>query len=152
MSQAAGTRCAFCPPYDFEATATILRLWLRAVIALDDDHVAGRMRRAQRDGTLIFRRAVAGERSRIILELEHDVARTDRAFGILELAAADQEFRAVFAQRLGIRHHIGLVAFGVADVDVRDPIGLRHGSLPTSPPRRSPPRPSPRRPLDRSPR
>src|SRR5690349_13632704 len=35
---------------------------LRAVVTLDDDHIARRMRRAQFDRRLIFGRVVAGER------------------------------------------------------------------------------------------
>src|SRR4051794_14869009 len=95
------------------------QLRLRAVIPLDDDHVPGRMRRAQRDGVLIFGRVVAGERGRIIRKLEHDITRACLAFGVLELPAAHEKLRTEFAQRLGIRRHIGLVAIRVADIDVR---------------------------------
>src|SRR5947209_3161736 len=79
------------------ARPTVRSLRLRTLVALDDHHIACRMRRAQRDGALVFGRVVAGERGRIVRKLEHDIARADLAFGIFELAAAHQEFRAVFA-------------------------------------------------------
>src|SRR5258705_11001284 len=82
---------------------------LRAVIALDDHDVAGRMRRTQSDRRLIFGRVVAGKRGRVVLELEHHVARAARALGIFRLTAAYEKFRAVFAERQRIGGYIGLV-------------------------------------------
>src|SRR5437764_2647797 len=102
------------------------QLGLRAVVALDHDDIAGRMRRAQLDRGLIFGRVVASKRGRIVLELEHDIARADLALGILELAAAHQEFRTVFAQGLGIRCDVVLIAVRIADIDVDDPVAFRH--------------------------
>src|SRR6266516_4453176 len=80
----------------------------------------------QRHRPLIFGRPVAGERGRVILELDHDVAGAAVAFHRLGIAAAHQKPRAVFAERLGVRRHVGLVAVRIGDIDVRDPISLWH--------------------------
>src|ERR1051326_3562812 len=41
-------------------------------------------------------------------------------------AAAHHEARAVFAERFLVGGHIGLVGLRVADIDVGDPVSLRH--------------------------
>src|SRR5215467_15191953 len=46
-----------------------MRRRLRAVVAFDDDEIAHRVRQPQRPRALIFRRAVAGERGRIVRKL-----------------------------------------------------------------------------------
>src|SRR5262249_27572110 len=77
-----------------------------------------------------FGRPIAGERGRVVLELDDDVARAALAFHLLERAAAHEEPCAVFAERLGIGGHIGLVAVRVRHIDTPHPISLGHPLLP----------------------
>jgi hypothetical protein len=105
------------------------RLRLRAVVALDDDEIDLRMRQPQRLGALIFVGAVAGERSGVIGEFAQHRAGTNAALHYFHVAAAHQRGAAIFFMGRRRRRHIGLVAFRIADVDLRNPIALGHGAL-----------------------
>src|SRR5579862_698196 len=102
------------------------RLRLRAVIALDDENVGGRMRQPPLDVLLIFRRAVAGERGGIVGKFDDHVARTRGAFGRLELSGTDDELSAEFLEDRGVGRGVGLVAFFVFHIDTADPVTLGH--------------------------
>ena len=75
---------------------------------------------------LVFRRVVAVLRRLQRGELDHHVARPALAFGRLIGAAARQELRAELVEGGLRRRDIVLVAFGVAHIDMRDPVSLRH--------------------------
>src|SRR5215813_2515222 len=59
-------------------------------------------------------------------ELEHDGAAAHLAFDHLAGAAAHQEARSELAERRAVGGRISLIAFGVRDIDVRDPIALAY--------------------------
>jgi hypothetical protein len=69
----------------------------------------------------------------MVLELKHYVAGPRLAFHRLECAAAHQKFRAVFAKDLREGDAVGLVPFGLNDIDAPNPISLRQsGSMLTA--------------------
>jgi hypothetical protein len=67
------------------------RLWLRTVVAFNNDDIGDGVRLSNLDIRLIFGRAIAGDRCGIIGKFNHDVARAAGAFGGFELAPADQK-------------------------------------------------------------
>src|SRR5215472_18352243 len=99
---------------------------LRAVVALDDDHVDGRDRQPDLHRGLVLGRAVAVERRLVRGKLEDDVARAARAFGVLEAPGANEKPPAELRDRRRVGGDVRLVRLGVADVDARDPVALRH--------------------------
>src|SRR5262249_37410196 len=103
---------------------------LRPVVALDDDEVASRMRQAQRPRPLVLGRAVAGERRGVVRKLAQHIARATPALDHLAVPTPYQDVAVVLAVRLRSGGHIGLVAFRVAHIEVRDPVTLGHGGPP----------------------
>src|SRR5436190_8704248 len=125
------------------------QLGLRAVVALDDDNIGGRVRLTYLDVCLVFGRVVAGECGRVVGKPDHHVARTWLAFGRLELAGANDETAGEFLEDRRVVVRIGLVALRVADIDASDPVAFGHTPPPTLPPPRSHRRSPARRPSDR---
>ena len=90
-----------------------------------------KVRQPQRLGALIFVRVVAGERSGVVGEFAQHGAGPNAAFDHFHLAAAHQRGAAILFMRRRRRRHIGLVAFRIADIDLRNPIALGHGAFPS---------------------
>src|SRR6185437_2196081 len=82
---------------------------LRAVVAFDDNEVGGRMRQPPFDILLVFRRAIAGERSGVVREFDHDIARAALAFDAFELAAPNDKAAAKFLEDASVGRRIRLV-------------------------------------------
>jgi hypothetical protein len=78
---------------------------------------------------LIFVRVVAGERSGVVGEFAQHGAGPNATFDHFHLAAAHQGGAAILFVRRRRRRHVCLVAFRIADVDLRNPIALGHGVL-----------------------
>src|SRR5580692_8733338 len=95
---------------------------LRAVIAFDNDNVADARGVPQDDGATIFLRLVAGERGRVILEFEHDMARVQGAAPHLAASGADEKAGAEFGEGDRIGREIGFVGLRVGHIDMGDPI------------------------------
>src|SRR6478609_95020 len=110
-------------------------LWLR-VAAFDDEEIELRFSFAQRDCGLVVRRAIAVERRAIARKFEHDGPRTHLALRHLAAAAAHQTASAESPEWHHVGGHVGLVAFRIAHIDVRNPIALRHLDLPVTASRR----------------
>src|SRR5215472_736789 len=98
-------------------------LWLR-LTAFDDQEIELGFAFAQRSRRLVIRRAITIERRTIAWELKHDSARAHFALHHLTLAAPDQESPGKFAKRHHVGGHIRLVAFGIGDIDMPDPIAF----------------------------
>src|SRR5215510_999935 len=109
---------------DFTAPRDSRRL--RPIVALDDDEVGDRVPLPHLDVLLVFGRAVAGERSRVVRKLDHDIARAAGAFRALELATAHQEAAPEFLEDCGVGRHVGLVAFLVMHIDAGNPKTFGH--------------------------
>jgi hypothetical protein len=104
---------------------------VRAVVAFDDDEVAGTRRLSQLDGGLVLGRFVAGFGLCVALELDDDMpARGELAFRRDGLAVAHEEARTVLLERHGVGGDIVLVALGVRHIDVGDPVALGHVGAP----------------------
>jgi hypothetical protein len=105
-------------------------LWLDAVIALGNHEIALRMRQAQRFGPLVFGRAVAGERSGVVRKFAQNVAGTGAAF--YHLAGPTPHQRPPSILVVGGRRggHVGLVAFQISHIEVRNPVSLGHLDFP----------------------
>src|SRR4051812_33883001 len=82
---------------------------LASVESLDDDEIRLRLAVAQFLGRLVFGRTIAGERRLVAWKFEHHGAGAQTAFRRLGASAADQEPRAVFAERRRVGGLIGLV-------------------------------------------
>src|ERR1700693_5097066 len=105
--------------------AILLSPWrLRAVVALDDDEIEFGLLVAQPFRRLVIRPAIAAERCLVAREFQHHGAATHGAFDDLAGAAAHQETAAELAERRHVGRHIGLVAFGVRHIAMRDPVTL----------------------------
>src|SRR6476659_8123999 len=96
-------------------------LWLR-VAAFDDEEIELRFSFAQRDCGLVVRRAIAVERRAIARKFEHDGPRTHLALRHLAAAAAHQKASAESPEWHHVGGHVRLVALGIGDVDMRDPV------------------------------
>ena len=84
------------------------------------------MFKAQRLGALIFFRAIAGERDRKIGKFAQHATAAATAFDHFHFAATHQRNTMIFFMRRGRRGHVGLVAFRIADIDLRNPIAFGH--------------------------
>lgn len=102
------------------------RLWLRTVVAFNNDNIGDSVRLSHLDIRLIFGRAIAGDRCGVIGKFNHDVARPAGAFGGFELARANQKTSAKFLEDCGIGSCVEFVAFVIRHVDTRDPITFGH--------------------------
>src|SRR5262245_43351031 len=109
---------------DFTAPCDSRRL--RPIVALDDDEIGDGVPLPHLDVLLVFGRAVAGERSRVVRKLDHDIARAAGAFRTLEVATAHQEAAPEFLEDCGVGRHVGLVAFLVMHIDAGDPKTFGH--------------------------
>ena len=113
-----------------------------SVVALGDDEVD------QRGGVAEFRRALVflgfetRERRRIVGKFDDHLPRFRRALGDDVRSAAHQKARAVFGESDAIRSDVFLVAVGIRDLDMRNPIALRHVKFPRRAPSRCRPRPA----------
>src|SRR3954451_1940779 len=107
--------------------------WLRPVVALDHDDVGDRSALALRLGGFVLGRVPAGERRLVGEKLDHDVAAARLALDGLVLAAADEEASAELREGDAVRRDVVLVGVGILDVDMGDPIALRHDFRPPRP-------------------
>src|SRR5215203_152123 len=103
---------------------------LHPVVALDHDDVGDRPALALRLGGFVLGRVPAGERRLVGGELDHDVAAARLALDGLVLAATHEEASAELREGDAIRRDVVLVGVGILDVDMGDPIALRHDSGP----------------------
>src|SRR6188474_1433110 len=90
------------------------------------------MRQAPLDVLLIFGRAIAGERSRIIGKLDYDVARARHAFRRLELPTPHHETAAEFLKDRRVVRNVGLIALGIMYIHTCKPVAFGHSLLPSS--------------------
>src|SRR5215213_1376056 len=98
----------------------------RPGVALDHDDVGDRAALALRLRRFVLGRVPAGERRLVGGKLDHDVAAARLALDGLVLAAADEEASAELREGDAVRRDVVLVGVGILDVDMGDPIALRH--------------------------
>src|SRR5262245_12195212 len=103
-----------------------LRLW--AVVAFDHQEFGGRIGLSHRDCPAVFGRPIAIERRLIARKLDHDMAAAIASLHRLERTGARQVASLVLAENIAEHRRIALVAFGIADIDMRDPVPFGHGA------------------------
>src|SRR5215218_10857884 len=106
---------------------------LRPVVALDYDDVGDRPALALRLGGFVLGRVPAGERRLVGGKLDHDVAAARLALDGLVLAATHEEASAELREGDAVPRDVVLVGVGILDVDMGDPIALRHDFRPPRP-------------------